>query len=237
MLLMEAWHRAATDAQIKAVVLTGAGTSTFCAGADLKLLLPLMSGARQPRDEFEEAVVDKPDFLTTIMQRGTEFYKPVVTAVNGAALGGGCELVVASDIRIASSEASFALSEPRFGVVPGGGSMVRLPRQLAWCHAMELMLTASPIDAERALAIGLINQIVAPDDLNAAVDSLVERIIRNAPLALQAIKRTALVTSGLGLSQAFALEDEETKKILASSDAQEGPRAFAEKRLPRFKGR
>ena len=174
--------------------------------------------------------------LGQLMQRNRTFHKPVVAAINGTAMAGGCELALASDIRIASSNASFALSESRLGIIPAGGSMVRLPRQIPWCHAMEFMLSGDTISAEQARDIGLINRVVAPEDLYPEVKRLVDRLTSNAPLSLQAIKRTATMTSGLELGEAFAMEDREAAAIIRTEDAREGPSAFAEKRQPKFCG-
>jgi enoyl-CoA hydratase len=235
--ILDMWERAANDDSVKAVVLTGAGDRAFCSGADLKLTIPLLSGARKPETAFDHKVLNTPDIITRLMQRNRTFCKPIIAAINGTAMAGGCEMVLASDIRIASSNATLALSEPKVGVVPGGGSMVRLPRQVSWCQAMEFLLTGDTISADKAREIGLINRVVAPEDLYAEVDKLVATLTQNAPLALQAIKRTAIQSSGLDLDEAFAIEDSETGKILSSADAREGPRAFAEKRQPAFQGK
>lgn len=235
--IMDMWHMAETDDSVRLVVLTGAGDRAFCAGADLKLSIPLLSGARQPETEFDHRLCDTADWLGQLMQRNQSFSKPVIAAINGTAIAGGCELALASDIRIASSNASFALTEARVGIVPAGGSMVRLPRQMPWCHAMEFMLTGDSISAEQARDMGLINRVVAPENLYAEVDKLIAKLTRNAPLSLQAIKRTATITSGMELEQAFAIEDREASAIIVSEDAKEGPRAFAEKRQAVFQGR
>jgi enoyl-CoA hydratase len=235
--MMDMWQQAEEDDSIRLVVLTGAGEKAFCSGADLKLTIPLLSGARQPETEYDHRLLETPDWLVGLMQRNRSFTKPVVAAINGAAMAGGCELALASDIRIASSNATFALSEARLGIIPAGGSMVRLPRQIPWCHAMEFMLTGDTISADRAKEMGLINRVVAPQDLYGEVEQLVDRLKKNAPLSLQAIKRAAMMTSGLDLDQAFALEDEEARAIVLTEDARGGPRAFAEKRQPEFQGR
>lgn len=235
--LMDMWDQAAKDDAVKLVVLTGTGDKAFCAGADLKLSIPLMSGARKPEDAFDNKLLETPDLLGKLMQRNCTFHKPVIAAINGTAIAGGCELVLASDIRIASSNASFALTEPKVGLVAAGGAMVRLTRQIARCHAMEFLLTGDRISAEKAQQIGLINRVVAPEDLYMEVEKIVAKLLANAPLALQTIKRTAVLTSGVDYDQAFAIEDEEGRKIIASEDAKEGPRAFAEKRQPNFLGR
>ena len=235
--IMDLWQRAEEDDTVRLVVLTGAGNRAFCAGADLKLTIPLLSGARAPQTEYDHRLLSTPDWLGRLMQRNRSFTKPVIAAINGTAMAGGCELALASDIRIASSNATFALSEARLGIIPAGGSMVRLPRQIPWCHAMEFMLTGDTISAEQARDIGLINRVVEPEDLYSEVQQLVDRLKNNAPLSLQAIKRAAILTSGLELAEAFAIEDREANAIVLTEDAREGPRAFAEKRQPQFQGR
>ena len=235
--MMDMWQQAEKDDTVKLVVLTGAGDRAFCAGADLKLTIPLLSGARAPETEHDHRLISTPDWLGQLMQRNRSFTKPVIAAINGTAMAGGCELALASDIRVVSSNATFALSEAKLGIIPAGGSMVRLPRQIPWCHAMEFMLTGDAISADQARDIGLVNRVVAPEELYPEVEKLIDRLKNNAPLSLQAIKRAAILTSGLELDEAFAMEDREANAIVLTEDAREGPRAFAEKRQPRFQGR
>jgi enoyl-CoA hydratase/carnithine racemase len=234
--LMDMWIDAQNDDSVRCVVLTGAGDKAFCSGADLKQTIPLLSGARAPENEYDHRLKDTSDWLTQLMQRNATFTKPVIAVINGTAMAGGCELALASDIRIASTNASFALSEPKVGVIPAGGSIVRLPRQIPWCHAMEFMLTGDTISAERAKEIGLVNRVVEPENLYTEAEKIVATIKANAPLSIQAIKRAATLSSGKSLDEAFALEDKEADFIITTEDAREGPRAFAEKRKPVFKG-
>lgn len=234
--LADMWDMARNDDAVRLVVLTGAGDRAFSVGADLKLLIPLVTGARQPENEYDRRVMD-PATISRMLLRNNDFFKPIISAVNGIALAGGCELTILSDIRIAASTATFGLSEPKRGIVAGGGSTVRLPRQIAWNHAMEFQMTAEPISAQRAFEIGLINKVVTPEELIPETEKLVANLLKNAPLALQAIKRIALETSGLPLVESFAIEDKNMVAVLASQDAREGPLAFAEKREPDFKGR
>ena len=138
-----------------------------------------------------------------------------IAAINGPALGGGCELLQATDVRIAASHAQFGLPEPKVGIVPGGGSMVRLMRQIPYAHAMRLLLTGEPIDAQTALAWGLVSEVVAPHEL---------------------IARTALESHTESWSDAFTREAQESAKVMMTHDAREGPRAFKEKREPQFTG-
>ena len=236
-IIMDMWKQAEEDDSVRFVVFTGAGDKAFCAGADLKKLLPILSGMKKPDSEFEKRVASTPDWMNQVTQRNRTFSKPVITIINGTAMGGGTELALASDIRIASSSASFALSEPKVGVVAAGGSMVRLPRQISWCNAMEFLLTGDTITAVEAKEIGLINRVVEPENLHAEAERIISTLQANAPLALQAIKRVATLTSGIELDEAFAIEDAQARKIITTEDAKEGPRAFAEKRRPVFQGK
>ncbi|MEP7138339.1 MAG: enoyl-CoA hydratase-related protein, partial [Caldimonas sp.] len=168
--------------------------------------------------------------------RGFALDKPIVAAVNGACLAAGTELLLGTDIRIAAEHASFGLPEVTRGLVPFAGSMVRLPRQIAWCQAMELMLTGAPITASEALRIGLVNHVVAASELMAKAEEIAQRIAKNGPLAVRAVKRIALATSGLEFHAAFRIEDDAWRSVLASDDAREGPRAFVARRPPRYTG-
>ncbi len=235
--LADAWTQVRDDDEVRVAVLTGAGNDTFTAGGDLKRLLPLFTGARQPEDEWDERLLGDPGISFVALLKTFELYKPLIAAVNGVALAGGTELMLNADIRVAVPHARFGLTEAKRALVPGGGSMVRLPRQLSWARAMELLLTGDAISAETALDWGLINKVVAPENLVGAAEEYAARLARNGPLSLEAIKRTALQTSGIPLPDAFAIEAENAGRVMQSEDAREGPRAFAEKREPVYKGR
>lgn len=236
--LAEAWVDFRDDDALRVAILTGAGQQAFSAGGDLGRLLPLLTGARQPDDEWDRRfLADSARIMGTALLRPFELYKPIVAAVNGFALAGGTEILQATDIRVASSDAWFGLSEVQRGLVPGGGSMVRLPRQMPWCKAMEVLLTGDRIPARDALAFGFVNEVVAPDRVLPRALEFAERLARNAPLALRAIKETAIRTSGLPLEEAFRIELELSWPVARSQDAREGPRAFMEKREPVFQGR
>ena len=234
--LAEVWHRVRDDADIRVVLLTGAGTEAFCTGGDLRDFVPFLTGARQPETEYEHSIVDDMGQVLTALLRPFELYKPIVAAVNGDAIAGGMELLQATDVRIASSEAVFGLAEAQRGLVPGGGSMTRLARQIPYVHAMKIMLTGEPVSAEEALAMGFVNEVVAPDQVLGRAEELAERIARNGPLATRKIKECVLRTSGLTIEEAFAVEDEVSAEVIFSDDAREGPRAFRERREPRFTG-
>ncbi|MCS5620184.1 MAG: enoyl-CoA hydratase-related protein [Myxococcota bacterium] len=237
-LLARAWKDFREDDAMRVAILTGAGDTAFCAGGDLKLLLPLFTGARQPETEWDhELMSNLGDVMATALLRPFELYKPIIAAVNGYAMAGGSEILQSTDIRIASRTASFGLTEVKRGLVPGGGSMVRLQRQIPYAKAMELLMTGDNMTAEEAHRVGFINEVVEPEALMPRALELAAKIAKNAPLAVQAIKETAIRTNGIPLEEAFKIEHECSAKVMTSSDAREGPRAFAEKREPVFKGK
>ena len=235
--LADAWEEVREDEAIRVAVLTAAGEEDFCCCGDLSEVIPLWTGARQPQTQIEERLLADPGIADKIMLKGQPLYKPVIAAVNGRALGGGTELLQATDIRIAAEHAQFALPEPKVGIVPGAGSMVRLTRQLPWAHAMRILLGGESVSAADALAMGLLSEVVPLDQLRARAEYYAENICRQAPLALQAIKRTALETHTLPWEDAFRFEMEQAGAVMMSEDAREGPRAFREKRQPDFQGR
>jgi enoyl-CoA hydratase len=166
-----------------------------------------------------------------------KIYKPIIAAVNGFCTAGGMEMLCGTDIRIASPDAKFAVMEPKRGLFAGGGTTVRLPRQIPFPQAMEFLLCADLIPAERALDMGVLNSIVAKEDLLDAAYTMARRITANAPLAVQATKESVLRGIFLDYDGALTLESELSSKIFATEDAKEGPKAFAEKRTPVWQGR
>ena len=235
--LADAWTELRDDPDLRVAVLTGAGSEAFTSGGDLKLLLPLWTGARKPENDWDRRLLADPGLSFVALLKTFELWKPIIAAVNGAALAGGCELMLACDIRLAVPHARFGLTEVQRGLVPGGGSMVRLPRQMPWARAMELLLTGDAISADEAARLGLISRVVEAATLLEEAEKIARRLARNAPLALEAIKRTALQTSGVPLAEAFQIEVQNAARVMQSEDAKEGPRAFAEKREPIWKGR
>lgn len=235
--LADALRELREDDALRLGVLTGAGSQMFTSGGDLKRLLPLWTGGRQPQDDWDRRVLADPSVMQAALMKDFAIDKPLIAAINGDALAGGFELMLACDIRIAVKHARFGLTEVQRALVPGGGSMVRLARQIPWARAMEILLTGEPIPASEALALGLVNRLVEPSELVPAVEAFAARLARNGPLALRAIKRTALETSGIALADAFAIEARNSGPVMLSEDAREGPRAFAEKREPLYRGR
>lgn len=234
--LADAWEVVREDHQIRVAVVTGAGEEDFCCGGDLGAVIPLWTGARQPQTPVEERLVTDPMIADKIMLKDRPLLKPIIGAVNGRALGGGTELLQATDIRIAAEHAQFALPEPKVGVVPGAGSMVRLTRQLPYAHAMKILLGGEPVSAHEAMTMGLISEVVPLAKLQERAEQVAQNVSRQAPLALRAIKQTALESHTLPWAEAFALEMEQSAVVMMSKDAREGPRAFKEKREPQFKG-
>jgi enoyl-CoA hydratase len=235
--LASAWTDFRDDDSLRVAILTGAGDKAFCAGGDLARLMPLFTGARQPEDEWDRSLMnDVANVMSTALLRPFELYKPIISAINGYAVAGGTEILQSTEIRIASEDASFGLSEAQRGLVPGGGSMVRLPRQIPYCKAMEILMTGDRISAEEALRIGFVNEVVSKEELMPRAFEFAERLAKNAPLALRAIKEAVIRTSGLPLEEAYTIEHEISARVMLSKDAREGPKAFMEKREPIFKG-
>ena len=235
--LADAWRDFRADDDLRVAILTGAGERAFCVGGDLQRLIPLFSRAREPEDEWDERLMSDLELMSIALLRPFELYKPIVAAVNGFALAGGSEILQSTDIRIASRQASFGLSEAQRGIIPGGGSMVRLPRQIPYCKAMEILLTGDRMPAEEAHRIGFVNEIVAPEALMARSLEVAERLQKNGPVALRKIKEAVIRSSGLSLEEGYAIERECSAAVMQTEDAREGPQAFMEKREPVFTGR
>jgi crotonobetainyl-CoA hydratase len=219
------------DPDLWAVVLTGAGEVAFCAGADLK------AGACG-----EDIRPDGPEERAWGFAGVASHHigKPTIAAVNGFALGGGTEIALACDLVVASDTATFGLPEVKRGIIAGAGGAFRLPTQIPRKIAMEMILTGEPIGAQRALELGLINRVVAPERLLDEAFTLADAICANAPLAVQASRRIAnRISDGAVPSEAedWARNAIEGEALMRSGDALEGRRAFAEKRAPVWAGR
>jgi enoyl-CoA hydratase len=235
--LADIWQDFNEDDDLRVALITGAGERAFCSGADLGRLIPLYTRARAPEDEWDHRLLDNPATVSIAFLRRYTVYKPIVSAVNGFCLAGGTELVLATDIRIAAEHATFALTEAKRGLVPGAGSMARLPRQVPYCKAAEILLVGDHMTAPEAHRIGLVNEVVPAADLMPRAEEFAAKLAGNGPLAVRKIKEAMLRGSGLLLPDAFAIEDEISRIVFASEDAREGPRAFMEKRKPEFTGR
>jgi enoyl-CoA hydratase len=234
--LAETWLDFRDDDDLRVAIVTGTGDA-FCAGADLGKLIPLITGARQPETDADKALQADPALPQRALLREFELWKPVIAAVNGYAIAGGCELVQATDIRVASETASFGLQEVKWAIFPMGGSTVRLPRQIPQARAMETLLTGDRFDAKTALELGFVNHVVPPDQLMSKAEEIARKIAANGPLAVKAIKQAVIENSGLSLKDGLAHELEQAMPVFMSRDAREGPRAFKEKRPPKYEGR
>jgi enoyl-CoA hydratase len=235
--LARAWYEFRDDDELRVAILTGAGDEDFCAGGDLKITMPLVTGARKPESEWDHTLMSDMKLFTDGVLRDFELYKPVIAAVNGRALGGGTEVTNACDLRVAAEHAVFGTPEAKVGLLPGGGSLTRLPRQVPVARAMEMLMVGDPFSAEEALAMGLLNYVVPRERLMPRALELAGRLAENGPLAVRKIKEGILRASGLPLAQAYQVENEVSAVVMQSQDAREGPRAFKEKRKPRVTGR
>lgn len=220
--LSDACMRFRDDPESWVAIITGAGDKAFCAGADLKKSIPAV----------KEGAIVPPS-----IRRGLKIYKPFIAAVNGIAIGGGVEMALACDLRIAAEEATFTMGEARWGLMPGQGGTQRLPRLIGMARAAELMYMAKAIDAAEALRIGLVNAVVAQQEVLPTALEWAEKICQNGPLAIQSIKKAMIEGLHMSLDQGLALEDSLVKSLLTSQDAQEGLSAFKEKRRPLFTGK
>ncbi len=235
--LATAWEEVAADDEIRAAVVTGAGDTAFSAGADLGRLIPLMTGARSPENEYDDAVTADPGLGSRALLRNFDTGKPVIAAINGFAIAGGLELVLGTDLRVAADGARMGLQEAKWGLFPLGGSTVRLPRQMPRAVAIEMLLTGDLIDAERALGLGLVNRVVPQQDVVTMANHYAETIAANGPVAVQAIRRSVRDGEGIPEAEALDIELEIGSPVFQTEDAREGPRAFMEKRQPKFTGR
>ena len=227
-LMSEAWDRANTSPSVRVVILTGAG-GAFCAGADLSAM-----SASSPSEKFESGEFD-PAVIKPLL-KGFRLTKPLIAAVEGPAIAGGTEILQATDLRVAGASARFGVSEVRWGLYPLGGSAVRLPRQIPYTVAADLLLTGRHITAAEALSYGLIGHVVPDGEALAKARSLAELICANGPLAVQSVLATIRTSEGRHEDECWADDARIGAAVFASSDAREGPRAFVEKRPPEFTG-
>lgn len=226
--LREAWTRVGTDPAIRVAIITGAGDRAFCTGSDLKKTMP--PSASHAELTFGASTSDH-------LLDGLDTDKALIAAVNGFAVGGGLEIALGCDIRIASTSAEFGLSEARVGSIPGGGGTQTLPRAVGQASAMYMLLTGDRIDAAEALRIGLVTEVLEPKDLMDRAQEIASRIAANAPLAVSAIKRLVRQGSNMTLEQGMQLERSFWGLLRDTEDRIEGRRAFAEKRPPNYVGR
>jgi enoyl-CoA hydratase/carnithine racemase len=218
----------AADPRVRAIVLCGAGGRAFCSGADIGEMERMAAEGRQAA---YAAVTD------AARRALAAFEKPLLAMIRGSCIGGGLSLALQADVRVASSDSTFGMPTARVGLAPDAGNLARVTALLGPGATKELMFTGDVFGAERALALGLVNRVAEPDELEAETAALVGRIAANAPLVLRAIKRGVDMFAGDDKQRAPALFDELSRMCADSEDLREGRRAFMEKRAPIFSGR
>lgn len=233
--MADAWSAVDADDTVRSVILTGAG-GTYCAGGDMDAGWMAGNRSAEPSEE-ERRVMEDP----SIIGRGlllTEWLRtPIIAVVNGDCLGGGCEMLQQTDIRVAEEQARFGVPEARRGLIAGAGSTTRLKRQIPYAVAMEMLLTGRILDAKEALRWGLVTHVVPTGQGLAKGFEIAEIIAGNGPLSVAASKAAAVETGWLPEEEARKIEGVYAARVMRSNDAKEGMRAFVEKRPPRFTGR
>ncbi len=230
--MVDAWERLNSDDDLRCAILTGAGGS-FCTGMDLKAAANDNNAPNPYADRWKA----DPDLHWKALLRHLRLRKPLIAAVEGYAVAGGTEILQATHLRVAGESATFGVFEARRGLFPVGGSTVRLQRQIGYTNALEMLLTARAYTAAEALSIGLIGHVVPDGRALAKAHELADLICANGPLAVEAILRSVQETAGMPEADALAREFEIGWPIFATDDAKEGPRAFAEKRAPKWQRR
>jgi len=232
-LMAKAWDEVNSNPEIRVAILTGAG-GAFCAGADLKAMT-----RRHPGESFRESERSGGADVSVIkpLLKGARLSKPLIAAVEGPAIAGGTEILLATDIRVAGEGARFGVSEVRWSLFPLGGSSVRLPRQVPYTVAADILLTGRHLTAAEAKAIGLIGHVVPDGQALAKAKEIAATIASNGPLAVQAVLRSIRETDCIPEDQAMRIETAIGTKVFMTEDSKEGPRAFMEKRKAEFKGR
>lgn len=225
------------DPDLMVAVITGTGERAFCTGADLKRTLPPETSFAEAYFHSYERSVDEGLYVRAITISELEINKPLIAAVNGHALGGGMEIALDCDLRIASDNATFGLPEPRWASVPAVGGVSKLLRAVPKAIAMKMILTGDRIDAAEAQRVGLVSDVVPAETLLEQALEIADRIAANGPLAIKSIKTLAMRTEDLSLSKSVELEQLLWGLLRDTKDRVEGRTAFAERRTPQYQGR
>ncbi len=212
------------DARV--IVITGSGDKAFCSGADLKERITLSE------QQVKQFIFE----IRTNLSAIANYPKPIIAAINGLALGGGTELALACDIRVASNNAKMGLTETKLAIIPGGGGTQRLPRLIGYGKAKELIFTGRMVDAEEALQIGLVNKITSSENLLTEVYKMAEMICQNGPIAVEQAKKAVNRGCEVDLETGLAFESEAYQSCIPTKDRVEGLKAFSEKRKPEYQG-
>jgi enoyl-CoA hydratase len=228
--MADAWEMIDNDKDVRVAILTGAG-GVFCAGADLKAM---NSNVQEP--DVSRRMREDTGLAWKALLRHYSLKKPLIAAVEGYAVAGGTEILQATDIRVAAEGAKFGVLEVRRGLFPLGGSTVRLRRQIPFTKAMELLLTGDTFTAAEAREMGLVGRVVPDGQALDEAMKIAERIARNGPLAVAAVKRSVMETEGLSEVEGLKVELEIGMPIFGTNDSKEGTKAFAEKREPNYTG-
>ena len=234
--LCDAWDMIDADDDVRAAVMTGAG-GNFSAGADLDRLVGALTSGKPAEDVYEERIRQDFGLIYKGFLKDFRPRTPIIAAVEGYCYAGGIEILQAFDVRVASEGAQIAVSEVQRGLFPMSGSTVRLPRQIPWTVAVEMLLTGEPISGRRAYEVGLVGHVVPDGTTLDRAREIADRIARNGPLAVRNVKASLLAADALPEAEAYQRELELGLEVMASKDAKEGPRAFLEKRTPDFTGR
>ena len=225
--LRDALDDAETDAVVRAIVITGSGEKAFCAGADITELVEKSPEEASKWSSWAQGI-------TTYIEK---MRKPIIAKINGFCLGGGLELAMACDFRIASEKAVFGLPEINLAIIPGGGGTQRLPRLIGKTKAMEMLMCGEQIDAKEAFRLALVNKTVSADELDGEVDELIKKLLSKSAVALGILKDAVNRGIEMDLEHALDYEAECFGQALATEDAREGLKGFLEKRKPEFKGK
>ncbi len=242
--LSQAWQTLALDSSVRVIVLAGEGPS-FCSGMDIGQTHPGFGYLPQARDAQDAEELAQADALAAGPGERRKLHyapppglgKPVIAALHGRVSGGGLEIALGCDIRIATPDTQLALPEVTRGIIPGSGGLYWLPRVVGLGRALEMILTGDPVDADEALRIGLVNRLVPADQLADCAARIARRIAAHAPLAVQAARDTVMRSLGTGAREGLEISENLSRVLKATQDYEEGFRAFAEKRPPRFEGR
>lgn len=225
--LSQAWIRVRDDSDIRVAIVTGSGDKAFCAGADIK------SFVGRADQSLADVWLTQKDSL---LNRGLEVWKPVIAAVNGACVGGGMTMLMATDLRVACDEATFSISEVKRGIIAANGGTQRAVKQLPYAIAMEMLLLGETMDAQTAARWGLVNRVVSRAALMDTAREMAGRIKKNAPLAVQAAKELAIRSVDMSMAEGLRMEQFVNRILHHSEDTKRAKQAFAEKRTPEFRG-